>query len=143
MIELPPKCFSQVKRVKGVDGGLLAATGDGRLSLLVTEISVISIWTLSEKKKWSRHAVIHRQAIGIGDVLGSAVRFLRFGERSGTVMLRMEQVGLVQINLESREAHLLNDDLKLQEIDTDRSTQLQLCLHETDLPTLMKNRKRF
>ncbi|OEL26225.1 hypothetical protein BAE44_0012759 [Dichanthelium oligosanthes] len=62
VIELPPKCFSQV--------------------------------------------VIQRQAIGM------VVRFLPFGERNGTVMLQMEEVGLVQIDLGSREALVLSDKFK-------------------------------
>ncbi|CAL4944655.1 unnamed protein product [Urochloa decumbens] len=140
VIALPPKCFSQVECPKGVDKGLLAPSADGRLSLLVAEPSVISMWTLSAsavtvRVSWSRQVVIHRQAIG-GEGPGHAVRFMGFGERSGTVMLQMEQVGLVQIDMGSREAQLLET---LKEMGHTRNKRLQLCLHETDLPTLIKS----
>ncbi|CAL4944651.1 unnamed protein product [Urochloa decumbens] len=146
VIELPPKCFTQVKSCpKGMDKGLLACTADGRLSLLVAEAQVISMWTLSAAS-WSRQVVIHRHAIGGGAAgPGVAVRFLPFGERSGTVMLQMEEVGLVQLDLGSREARVLSD--KFKEIGTPTYTRLQLCLHETDFTTsvesITKNMKLF
>ncbi|CAN6291683.1 unnamed protein product [Urochloa humidicola] len=146
VIDLPPKCFAQVRRCpKGMDKGLLASTADGRLSLLVAEAQVISMWTLSAAS-WSRQVVIQRHAIGGGAGPGGAVRFLPFGERSGTVMLQMEQVGLVQLDLGSREARVLSD--KFKEIGEPKSKRLlQLCLHETDFTTsieiITKNMKLF
>ncbi|TVU44788.1 hypothetical protein EJB05_04244, partial [Eragrostis curvula] len=152
-IELPPLCFGQVKRVKGADCGILVPSVDGRLSLLVAEFTVISMWTLSASAsellagtssaatRWSRQVVIQSQAIGRGDFIGRTVRFVRFGERSGTVTLHIEQGGLVRFNLRSREALVVSD--KCTEIGTCSFSRLQLCLHETDLPTLMKNMKPF
>ncbi|CAN6297598.1 unnamed protein product [Urochloa humidicola] len=137
VIPLPPECFSQVVCPKGVDKGLLVPSPDGRLSLLVAEPSVISMWTLSASTaSWSRQVVIQRQAIG-GEGPEHAVRFVGFGERSGTVMLQIEQAGLVKIDIGSREAQLTGTAFK--EIGPTRR-QLQLCLlHETDLPTLIES----
>lgn len=63
-------------------------------------------------------------------------------------MLQVGGVGLVQIDLGSREAHVLSDEFKkIGESLIKNSTGLQLCLHETDQPTLfesaIKNMKRF
>ncbi|RLN42690.1 hypothetical protein C2845_PM01G26490 [Panicum miliaceum] len=146
VIELPPKCFSQVSGPKGMDKGLLASSADGRLSLLVAEPRVVSMWTLSAAAaSWSRQVVIHRQAIIGREAPGCVVRFLPFGERSGTVMLQMEGVGLVEIDLGSREARVLSD--KFKNIGSPYYSKLELCLHETDFLTLVgsitKNMKRF
>uniref|UniRef100_K4AIW5 DUF7595 domain-containing protein n=1 Tax=Setaria italica TaxID=4555 RepID=K4AIW5_SETIT len=112
----------------------LAASADGRLSLLA-EAEVISMWTHSaaaaaagSEARWTRKVVIDGQVISRAgrDCL---VRFLGFGERTGTVMLQTDEggQGLVKINLRSKKALLY--------------------LHETDLPTLIKsitnNMKRF
>jgi len=127
VIDLPPKCFSQVSCPKGMDKGLLASSADGRLSLVVAEPCVVSMWTLSAAS-WSRQVVIRRQAIG-REGPGCVVRFLAFGEQSGTVMLQMEGVGLVEIDLGSREAHVLSD--KFKNIGSPGYSRLELCLHET------------
>ncbi|PVH31148.1 hypothetical protein PAHAL_9G067500 [Panicum hallii] len=145
VIELPPKCFSQVSCPKGMDKGLLASSADGRLSLLVAEPCVVAMWTLlAAAASWNLQVVIHRQAIG-REGPGCVVRFLPFGERSGTVMLQMEAVGLVEIDLGSREARVLSDEFK--KIGSPYYSRLQLCLHETDFLTLIgsitKNMKRF
>ena len=64
-----------------------------------------------------RHAIARQRP-------GCTIRLLRFGERSGAVMLQVGGMGLVQID-----------------------SGLQLCLHETDQPTLfesvIKNMKHF
>jgi len=139
VIDLPPKCFSQVSCPKGMDKGLLASSADGRLSLVVAELCVVSMGTLSAAS-WSRQVVIRRQAIG-REGPGCVVRFLAFGEQSGTVMLQMEGVGLVEIDLGSREAHVLSDEFK--NIGKPRYSSLQLCLHETDSLTSIGSMKRF
>ncbi|KAK3145915.1 hypothetical protein QOZ80_3BG0259150 [Eleusine coracana subsp. coracana] len=144
-IELPPKCFRWVKHVKHLDQGLLAASPDGKLGLIVAKPAAICMWTLSDGssasgKRWSQQVLVRRYAIATWDS-GSLVRFLAFGERSGTVILQMQQMGLVEINLGSGQALVLND--KLKEIGTCRRSQMQFCLHETDLPTLLKNMKPF
>ena len=84
--------------------------------------------------------MIRRQAIG-REGPGCVVRFLAFGEQSGTVMLQMEGVGLVEIDLGSREAHVLSDEFK--NIGKPRYSSLQLCLHETDSLTSIGSMKRF
>ncbi|KAG0547377.1 hypothetical protein BDA96_01G074700 [Sorghum bicolor] len=151
VIELPPQCFSQVARCpKHTDNGLLASSADGRLSLLVARSGAISMWSLSASApaaRWTLQVVIQRHAIARKRP-GCAVRFLQFGERSGAVMLQVGGVGLVQIDLGSREAHVLSDEFKkIGESLIKNSTGLQLCLHETDQPTLfesaIKNMKRF
>ncbi|KAG2545517.1 hypothetical protein PVAP13_9KG316662 [Panicum virgatum] len=139
VIALAPKSFSRVGCPKGMDKGLLASSADGRLSLLVAEPQVVSMWTLSAAS-WSRQVVVGREA-GPRCV----VRFLAFGERSGTVRLQIEGVGLVEIDLGSREAHVLSD--KFKNIGSPGYSRLELCLHETDSLTLIgsitKNMKRF
>ncbi|CAN6286652.1 unnamed protein product [Urochloa humidicola] len=151
VIELPPKCFAQVSCPKGMDKGLLASTADGRLTLLVAEVQVISMWTLSSSApaaSWSRQVVIHREAVVGGMGPGGAVRLVGFGERSGTAMLQMELVGLVQLDMGSREALLLSDKFKeIGSRPTKYARLLQLCLHETDFTTsiesITKNMKLF
>lgn len=149
-IELPPKCFRRVKHIRHHDQGLLAASPDGRLSLLVAKPAAICMWTLSDGgsasgARWSQQVLILRHAITAWESArgnDSLVRFLGFGERSGTVILQMQHVGLVEIKLgSSGEALVLND--KLKEIGTSRRSQMQLCLHETDLTALLKNMKPF
>ncbi|KAK3149182.1 hypothetical protein QOZ80_3AG0214030 [Eleusine coracana subsp. coracana] len=144
-IELPPKCFRWVKHVKHLDQGLLAASPDGKLGLIVAKPAAICMWTLSDGssasgKRWSQQVLIRRHAIATWES-GSLVRFLAFGERSGTVILQMQQMGLAEIIMGSGQALVLND--KLKEIGTCRRSQMQFCLHETDLPTLLKNMKPF
>jgi hypothetical protein len=148
VIELPPRCFSQVARCpKHTDKGLLASSADGRLSLLVARSGGISMWSLSASApaaRWTLQVVVQRHAIA-RQRPGCAVRLLRFGERSGAVMLQVGGVGLVQIDLGSREARVLSDEFK--EIGKYPHSGLQLCLHETDQPTLfesvIKNMKHF
>jgi len=115
VIELPPLCFSQVARCpKHTDKGLLASSADGRLSLLVARSGGISMWSLSAPApaaRWTLQVVVQRHAIA-RQRPGCTIRLLRFGERSGAVMLQVGGMGLVQIDLGSREARVLSDEFK-------------------------------
>lgn len=124
----------------------LASSPDGRLSLLVAETCVISMWTLSatsgEKgglmsSSWTRQVVIKRQAVG-RERVDFTVRFLGFGELSSTVILWMEEIGLVQINLTTKEALVLSRGFK--EVASER---LQICPQETYLSSLLLAMRAF
>ncbi|KAL6637966.1 hypothetical protein ACP70R_025538 [Stipagrostis hirtigluma subsp. patula] len=149
LIDLPPNCLCRVtdaQKREVVDKGLLlAASADGRLSLLVAEYLTMCMWTMSPAgssstpaARWTRRVVIRRDAIDRNGP-GWVVRFLAFGERSGTVILQMREVGLVEINLGTREARVLSRDFKeIKDLGF-----FQLCLHETDLSTLIRTMKPF
>ncbi|TVU44768.1 hypothetical protein EJB05_04224, partial [Eragrostis curvula] len=109
-IDLPPECISRMRCIQDTRVGLLlAALPDGRPAVLTAEILVISMWTLSEtehsspalKPTWIRQVVIKRQVIGMETGMGF-LRFLGFGQRSGTVLLQMDAADLVQLNLGSK-----------------------------------------
>ncbi|RCV40644.1 hypothetical protein SETIT_9G071800v2 [Setaria italica] len=135
-IELPPDYLTRVRYSQRLDTGfLLAASPDGRLG---------SMWTLAEddgSARWTRQVVIRRQAIARAAMEGPSysVRFLGFGERSGAVMLQMEGVGLVQLDLGSKEAVVLGHEFK----QIGQTDLFQLCLHETDLCSLLQSMKPF
>ncbi|CAL4958115.1 unnamed protein product [Urochloa decumbens] len=129
---------------------ILAATAEGkRLSLVVAEKFVISVWTLlpdegsSSSSSWSREVVIRRREMGRELQLAAAVdayqpiRFDVFGERSGTVLFWMQEIGLVKLNLGTKKAELLwkggNPD----------SRDARAFLHEVDLVSLLQRMKAF
>ncbi|KAL6894183.1 hypothetical protein ACP4OV_008281 [Aristida adscensionis] len=159
VIGLPPRCFGQVIAGKGADKGLLAASPEGRLSLLVAEFTAISMWTLSEAPaaddddddddgassmapaRWTWQVVIRREGIG-REGPESVVRFLGFGERSGAVALYVDEVGLVLVNLGSREVAVLTQEFRKRDGNCSGST-LRLCLHEMDLYSLIRGIKPF
>ncbi|TVU44785.1 hypothetical protein EJB05_04241, partial [Eragrostis curvula] len=156
LIELPSNCFHRVTTTQQGqrDKGLcLTASADGRLSLLVPEYLTICVWTTTAvaaeetfsisatttHPRWTRQVVIQRSAIDGRNGPGWVVRFFGFGERSGTVILQMREVGLVEINLGSREARVLSREFK----ELDDLRLFQMCLHETDLSALIQTMKPF
>ncbi|CAN6291687.1 unnamed protein product [Urochloa humidicola] len=147
-IELPADWdLTRVRCTQRIDAGLLLAkSGDGRLSLLVAEVGAIAMWTLAAKEagsaRWSRQVVIRRQDIGREAVEGPSfsVRFMGFGERSGAVILQMDGIGLVRLDLGSKEAVVL---CRGSFEHVGRTDLFQLCLHETDLCSLLQAVKPF
>ncbi|KAL6637960.1 hypothetical protein ACP70R_025532 [Stipagrostis hirtigluma subsp. patula] len=159
-VELPPACFGRVRHTQRVERALqLAASADGRLSLLVAECAAISMWTLSAAPeeehgessaaaspspaaRWARQVVVKMQDIGPEAVAGPSysVHFLAFGERSGAAVIQVDGVGLVQINLGSKDALVLSTQFKQQVVEP---ALLQVCLHEADLDTLLQTMKPF
>ncbi|CAL4965193.1 unnamed protein product [Urochloa decumbens] len=128
---------------------MLAATAEGkRLSLVVAEKFVISVWTLlpdegSSSSSWSREVVIRRREMGRELQLAAAVdayqpiRFDVFGERSGTVLFWMQEIGLVQLNLGTKKAELLWKG------GSPDSRDARAFLHEVDLVSLLQRMKAF
>ncbi|CAL4936225.1 unnamed protein product [Urochloa decumbens] len=149
-IALPQGYHSRVRSTQRLDTGLLLAkSADGRLGLLVAEAGAIAMWTLaaaeeegSATARWARQVVIRREDIGREAVEGPcfSVRFMGFGERSGAVILQMDGVGLVRLDLGSKEAVVLGHGSFQHVGQTDL---FQLCLHETDLCSLLQGMKPF
>ncbi|CAN6303333.1 unnamed protein product [Urochloa humidicola] len=126
------------------DNLILAATAEGkRLSIVAAENLVISVWTLlsgeGSSSRWSREVVIKRGEIGrqLEFALDAyqPIRFNAFGERSGTVLFWMREVGLVQLNLGTKKALVL---LKRREHNFLKSKAF---LHEVDLVSLLRSMK--
>ncbi|TVU44771.1 hypothetical protein EJB05_04239, partial [Eragrostis curvula] len=152
-IELPPECCKRLRSSQNVHKALqLTTSSDVKLCLLVAETCVISMWTMLDmtgeeggssselwalEKMWTRQVVIKRQDIG-WEHPNYSVRFLGFGELSSTVLLRMGDIGLVQINLRTKETRVLSHGFK--EVGLDK---LQMCLQETYLPSLLLAMKVF
>jgi hypothetical protein len=139
-MELPPGCCSRVRCAQNVRCALqLAVSADGSLSLVVAEVYVISMWTQGSTT-WTRHVVIKRHDIAREFTFW--VRFLGFGEMSGTViMLMADDVGLVQINLRTKDALVLGREIKAEEVGTYGG--VQMCLHEIYLPSVLLAMKAF
>ncbi|RLN40570.1 hypothetical protein C2845_PM01G26550 [Panicum miliaceum] len=109
------------------------------------------MWTLAEEgsssaassspARWTRQVVIRRQPIAREAVEcpSYSVRFMGFGERSGAVVLQMDGVGLVHLDLGSKEAFVIGHELK----QVGHTDLFQLCLHEIDLSSLLQAMKPF
>ncbi|CAL4944644.1 unnamed protein product [Urochloa decumbens] len=148
-IALPQGYHSRVRSTQRLDTGLLLAkSADGRLGLLVAEAGAIAMWTLAAEEessataRWARQVVIRREEIGREAVEGPSfsVRFMGFGEKSGAVILQMDGVGLVRLDRGSKEAVVLGHGSFQHVGQTDL---FQLCLHETDLCSLLQGMKPF
>ncbi|TVU44772.1 hypothetical protein EJB05_04243, partial [Eragrostis curvula] len=119
----------------------LVASADERLSLLVAEWDVISMWTLSETE-WTRQVVITKKAIGrvVGEDPSYSVPLLGFGERTGAVILQMDNIGLIHVNLASKEARIL----RCCEFDQQDVTGfIEMCVHEIDLSSVLQAMRPF
>lgn len=153
-MELPPGYLGRVRHTQDLHSGLLLATSqDGRLGLLVSEILDISMWTLEKgpssssaaaaRWTWTRQVVVRRQTIcreaGAGP--SYSVKFMGFGERSGAVVLQIDGVGLVRLNLGTKEAIVLDRDFFKHGHGC--PYHVRLCLHETDLSSLLQVMKPF
>ncbi|KAL6894188.1 hypothetical protein ACP4OV_008286 [Aristida adscensionis] len=126
------------------EGLLLAATGGGRrLSLVVAGLSEISMWTMWTEARcggWSRQVVIGKWQIGerrlvVGQLYG--IRFQGFGERSGTVLFWVDGTGLVQLDVQAKNAVVLHGC-------THRGATVEwACMHEVDLVAVLRDMKPF
>ncbi|KAL6636830.1 hypothetical protein ACP70R_024402 [Stipagrostis hirtigluma subsp. patula] len=150
-VKLPQECLSGRESCHDLDKGLILATAaDGtKLGVVVGEGLVISMWTLTPEEgynRWSRQVVIRRQEIdkqldaAITGVVGAYGRifFDRFGERSGTVIFWIERLGLLQLNLGTKKAHVLRSCRHNEFVYS-----VQANLHEIDLPSLLEAMKPF
>ncbi|CAD6206877.1 unnamed protein product [Miscanthus lutarioriparius] len=151
-IELPPGCLDRLRYHQTVlDALMLAPSPDRRLSVLAAEICVISMWTLSEgdnsslpAARWTRQVVIWRHAIEHEPGPAYSVQFMGLGERSGTVVLQMYGIGLVQLNLGSREAAVVRRDESFKRcFGYYNPGRYRLCLHEIHLTALLQAMKPF
>lgn len=155
-IELPPGCLDRLRYSQFVfDALMLAPSPDRRLSVLAAEICVISMWTLSEDDnsslpaaavaaRWTRQVVIWRHAIEHEPGPAYSVQFMGLGERSGTVVLQMAGIGLVQLNLGSREAAVVRRDESFKRLfGYYNPGRFRLCLHEIHLTALLQPMKPF
>ncbi|CAN6286656.1 unnamed protein product [Urochloa humidicola] len=157
-IALPTDYLARVRCTQRLDAGLLLAkTADERLGLLVAEAGAIAMWTLAAAaaeeegsassataRWWTRQVVIRRQEIAREAVEGPSfsVRFMGFGETSGAVILQMDGVGLVRLDLGSKEAVVLGHGHGSFK-HVGQTDLFQLCLHETDLCSLLQDMKPF
>lgn len=138
IMDLPRGCTSRMTASMSHRGLILAAWPDGRLIVVVSETQVISMWTLSaatEEKpnfpsRWSRRVLIDKQDWGVHN----SVQFEGFGQRSGTVLLNVGRLGLVRLNLATKEALVV-----YQWMETAYVTQV--CMHEINLASLLQAMK--
>ncbi|KQK12968.2 hypothetical protein BRADI_1g07126v3, partial [Brachypodium distachyon] len=137
VIDLPRGCVSRMMGFKHKSGITLAVSADGRLSLVVSETQVISMWTSEvgdpDQITWSRRVVVDRQEWGVH----ASIRFEGFGERSGTLLFYMSYVGLVQLNLVTNKAlvvlhrkHPCASRISQFQADADTAALRILCAHE-------------
>ncbi|KAM3278458.1 hypothetical protein ACQJBY_045993 [Aegilops geniculata] len=138
VIDLPRGCTSRMTASMSHRGLLLAASVDGRLKVVVSETQVISMWTKlppvegepSSPPRWIRQVLIDKQDWGVH----SSVQFEGFGLRSGTVILYVGRVGLIRLNLATKEAVIVYHR-------SDTAYISQVCLHEMDLSSLLQTMK--
>lgn len=135
VIDLPRGCTSRMTASMSHRGLLLASSVDGRLKVVVSETQVISMWTMSppvegEPPRWVRQVLIDKQDWGVH----SSVQFEGFGLRSGTVILYVGRVGLIRLNLATKEAVIVYHR-------SDTAYISQVCLHEIDLSSLLQTMK--
>jgi hypothetical protein len=85
-----------------------------------------------------RHAIEHEPGPAY------SVQFMGLGERSGTVVLQMAGIGLVQLNLGSREATVVRRDESFKRLfGYYNPGRFRLCLHEIHLTALLQAMKPF
>ncbi|TVU44775.1 hypothetical protein EJB05_04231, partial [Eragrostis curvula] len=151
-VEMPPECLHRMRCTQSCrDGLMLVASPDGRLR--PSENRVISLWTLSPVEgasssessfaaaaaRWTRHVVIRRETIAGGPEPGPwyAMQLMGYGERSGTLILQMEGVGVVQLNLASKEVTVISREPLFMKAGVDNEP-FGMCLHEIDLSALLQ-----
>ncbi|CAN6303334.1 unnamed protein product [Urochloa humidicola] len=83
---------------------------ENRLGMVVSGTEVISIWRLSTEGRWSQEVVIRKKAVvaprmDVKLMDSWCVGFRR--EKSGAVLVWIERIGLVQINLGTKEVTVL------------------------------------
>ncbi|KAL6637971.1 hypothetical protein ACP70R_025543 [Stipagrostis hirtigluma subsp. patula] len=149
-IDLPEGCLSSTMSCTGLlstaEVIMLATTTEGtRLSVVIAEGQVISMWTTSPEQwphEWSRQVVIRRREIdrqlAASDHAYGVIRFQGFGERSGTLLFWMRRIGLVQLNLGTKKAVVLR-----RWSDSGRRIVEGACAHEINLVSLLGDMKIF
>jgi hypothetical protein len=147
LMKLPPGCFWFCKVIpRKKDSRLLLASVRGRLSLLVSELTGITMWTLTPASSslaatWSPRLVIGVQEIQrqVGDLVRTPFTLEEFGERSGTVILHLEYSReLFRLDLASKE----ETPVVITRIKGPGSARVRpLFLHETDLISLLQAMK--
>jgi len=138
IIDLPRGCTSRMTASMSHRGLLLAASVDGKLLVVVSETQVISMWTKahpaegepSMPPRWTRQVLIDKQDWGVH----SSVQFEGFGHRSGTVVLYIGRVGLIRLNLATKEANVVF-------YRSETAYVSQVCLHEINLSSLLQAMK--
>lgn len=136
-IEVPQDCHRWRLAVGGYKELLLASSVDGKLGLLVAESFTISIWTQPEDPagRWARCVVIERETIlrsvepTLPPIACQSVALEWFGERSGSVVFQMLGVGLLLLNLRTKQIHQLGTSSKL--------VTFEACPYECDLVSLL------
>ncbi|TVU44789.1 hypothetical protein EJB05_04245, partial [Eragrostis curvula] len=151
LIELPPQDDLNLRPSQRHHKALqMAASPDGRLCLVVGGAYAITMWRLSSEAgsstasasaRWTRQMVIPRHTIK--DTLygtGYSVQFLGFGEMSGSVILQMDEAGIVKVNLRSKEPIVLSHDFRKH---SSQGKNIRLCMHEADSHSLLQAMKPF
>uniref|UniRef100_A0A0E0KJN1 DUF7595 domain-containing protein n=1 Tax=Oryza punctata TaxID=4537 RepID=A0A0E0KJN1_ORYPU len=150
-IDLPAGCVDRMlgcSIAKSMSELMLAASQGGTaLSLVVAERELISVWTLEaapEEERWSRQVVITRLAIDRrveARRLYQTVFFEGFGERSRTVLMRINNVGLVQLDLATKKAIVVRENSSVGKWSG--GSMSRACFHEMDLYSLLQSMKPF
>ncbi|CAN6291668.1 unnamed protein product [Urochloa humidicola] len=151
VIQLPKELLASLGGSSGMSRPghniILAATEEGKkLSLVVAEKFVISVWTMPpdeglSSSSWSREVVIRRKEMGRELKLAAAldayqpIKFDVIGERSGTVLFRIQEIGLVKLNLGTKKVEFLWKG------DSSDACGAKAFLHEVDLASLLQRMK--
>ncbi|XBI84421.1 hypothetical protein VPH35_092732 [Triticum aestivum] len=108
---------------------MLVVSGAGELGVVVSEAQAISMWTLSSEGTWRRRVLVDMADWGVRH---SPIRFHGFGERSGTLVLSVSAVGLVQLNVVTGQARVLRHG---------RHTSPHVCVHHINLDSMLQAMK--
>ncbi|CAM0876529.1 unnamed protein product [Alopecurus aequalis] len=141
IIELPPA----IVMARNKESQTLLATVCGFLSLLVVESGGISMWTMTPASaqqsttKWSRQLVINKveieKVVELVDYTLTEFVLEVFGERSGTIIVRVGSGNLLRLDLGTKIVKRLNNQ--------EYASVNYLFLHETDLVSLLQAMKYF
>ena len=129
MIELPWDLIDEVEPPATRMTPMLAASGAGELGVVASEAQAIAMWTLSSEGTWRRRVMVDMVDWGVGH---SPVRFHGIGERSGTLVLSVSAVGLVQLNVVTGQARVLRHG---------RHTSPRVCVHDINLDSMLQAMK--
>ncbi|CAM0876530.1 unnamed protein product [Alopecurus aequalis] len=141
IIELPPGRLMDMNK----DTHHLLASVCGFLSLLVVERGGISMWTLvpassaETSATWSRQLLIDKlgiqRAVGLVDITIFPFDLEGFGERSGTLIVRVGKGDLLRLDLGTKVVKRLHNE--------EGVFVSSVFLHEIDLVSLLQAMKYF
>lgn len=116
---------------------LLASTADGRLTLLHAENHGISMWVMSkDSSRWAPHAfALRSQLPRRHGAPRPRMDFEWFGAASGGVLLRMHGVGLVWMNLGTKDCHIITGSMDI--------TDVQFCPYEMRFGDLLASGEKL